>query len=214
MWALNYPESLWGVNMRHCVFCQSLALQRPKQQYQMPSESASILSILVCEFIQATQVSYLKFSKKKTDKNWNPLGREQCRLRLLPCHPSSSSIMSKCLPQQPVLLTTRCFFEDKDNPVKFLSGSHWLRSETTLYCEPLDLTLCLCLGSTIARHLAILGAFPHKLNQVTALHRDPSIFYGMLKFLYRVLYTCSFFVWGYTCWYFHADVLGICCNCE
>lgn len=99
----------------------------------------------------------------KKDKNWSSLGREQCRLKLLPCHPSLSSTTSKCLPQQPVLLTTHCFFEDKDNPVKFLqSGSHWLRSETTSYCEPLDLTLCLCLGSTIVRHLAIIGVFPHK----------------------------------------------------
>lgn len=58
IWSLNYPEGLWRVNMRHCIFFVIIAqtLQRRKQQYQIPSESASILSILVCRIYQAASV--------------------------------------------------------------------------------------------------------------------------------------------------------------
>ncbi len=180
MWAPNYPESLWGVNMRTLCFWSVFGFAETQNNNRV---CIYIKHVSLRVYPGDTGVIPSNSVKKKIKNYWSPLGREQCRLRLLSCHPSSSSIMSKCLPQQPVLLTTHCLFEDKDNPVKFLSGSPWLRSETTSCCEPLDLTLCLCLGSTIAHHLAILGAFPHKLNQVTALHRDPSIFYVMLKLL-------------------------------
>jgi len=71
IWALNYPESLWGLICDIVFFVIiSQTWQRRKQQYQMPSESASILSILVCGIYQAASVeqhtnegSYLRFSK-------------------------------------------------------------------------------------------------------------------------------------------------------